>query len=1548
MENEDQNGAPGVAVIGLAGVFPGAADCAALWRLLREGRDAITRFAPDEIDPAVPPAERDDPRYVRARGILPDADKFDAAFFGISPRLAEMMDPQQRIFLELAWAALEDAGCRPAGFDGLIGVYAGVGNNSYYPTSLHGRRDLVDALGAFQVMLANEKDYVATRTAYHLDLRGPGVSVHTACSTSLVAVIEGVHSLLGYRSDLILAGGVTVTAPQRSGYLAQDGDIYSTDGVCRPFDAAASGTVFSNGGGVVVLKRLDEARRDRDRIYAVIRGVGLNNDGQTKVSFGAPSVSGQAGAVAMALAQAGWSAADVSYVEAHGTGTLLGDPVEVEALTQAYRAHTARRQFCVIGSIKGNVGHLTAAAGVAGLIKTCLALRHRELPPTIHFERPNPAIDFEASPFRVTTAPEPWTAAGPLRAGVSSFGVGGTNAHVVLEEAPPDEMPPASAKPRRELLVLSAKTPDALNAATARLAARLGASDADQRLADVAWSLLTGRQPFAQRRFAVAGDPAEAAAALETVDPARTGTRRVTHERPEVAFLFPGQGSQYPGMGRAWYDREPVFRDAVDRCAVLLKPHLDGLDLRELLLARDPDAEAVAALEQTRLAQPAIFVIAYALAALWRHWGVTPVAMIGHSIGEFVCACLAEVFSLEDALALVAARGRLMQAMPPGRMLSVRRAAETVTPLLTPDLALAAINGPGLCVVSGAAEAIAALETRLNAMEVSCKPLRTSHAFHSPMMDPVVAPFEALLRAMTLRAPRVPFVSTATGRGITDAEATDPAYWAGHLRATVRFAEAVQTLWSAAPERVLLEVGPGTTAATLARQQAAEPARQLAVSSFGAAGRPEEDEAALLRALGQLWSADVAIDWNAYFDGVPVRRVTLPTYPFARTRHWIEALPAEASAPTGAAPAPDATATAASPAEAANADAPPRERLLARLRELLEDASGLDLAGAPESATLLELGFDSLSLTQLALTLKRTFGIELTFRQLLEQVTSLGALADRIEASGSAAAASPAMPATAGAPASEAEAPLPSATPEPAARPKVFGAGARIELGGGQSLTPRQETVLRRFIADYTRRTAQSKSRTAEHRPHLADPRVVSGFRPAIKEIIYPIVVERSEGSRLWDVDGNAYVDLTCGFGSNFFGNRAPFITAAIREQLEQGYEIGPQHPLTGETAALMCELTGMQRAAFCNTGSEAVLGAMRLARTVTGRSRIAAFAGAYHGILDEVIVRPGRGGRAMPGAPGIPPEAVANMLILEYGAPESLDVLRAQAGDLAAVLVEPVQSRRPSLQPREFLHEVRAITAAAGTAMVMDEVITGFRIHQGGAQAWFDVRGDLATYGKVVGGGMPIGVIAGARRFMDALDGGAWQFGDDSVPGVGVTYFAGTFVRHPLTLAAARAALLYLKAQGPALQEGLNRRTDAFVAALQAEFQAHDTPICIGHCGSLFKVMGTDDIPHGDLFYAWMRHKGVHIWDHRPCFLTLAHSDADLEYVIQAVRATLTEMRAAGFLGARLADARPDAEQPPLPGARLGRDPEGRPGWYVADSQRPGRFLRVDEEALA
>ena len=882
----------GAAIIGMAFRFPGAQTPGELWKNLCDGVESITFFDDDRLDASVGSALKKDPAYVRARGVIEGADRFDAAFFNISPREAQVMDPQARMFLELSSAALEDAGYVPDGFKGLIGVFGGTGFNSYFVNHVLPNKEGIELFGRHATYLANSPDYLATRVSYKLDLRGPSLNVQTGCSLSLVAVCQAFDSLQSYQCDLAIAGGAFVQCPLDTGYLFQEGEIFSPDGHCRPFDENAAGTVFSDGGGFVVLKRLEEAIRDGDHIYAVVRGAALNNDGSDKVSFTAPSVSGQAAVISQAHANAGVEAEAIAYHEAHGTGTRLGDPVEIEALGRAFRARTAKRQFCALGSVKANLGHLDAAAGIAGLVKAVLVLVHKSVPPSVNYVRTNPQIDLESSPFYINRqAVSLEGSPRPLLASVSSFGVGGTNAHLVLEEAP--ERPSLGRAETWTIIPLSAKTERARDEYATRLAGAMRANG-DLKLADIAYTFQAGRKRFKHRSFVVCRSAAEALEKLGQPELPHPGESDRPGRPGEVVFMFTGQGSQHVGMGKELYLGEPVFRDAVDRCAGLLLPGL-GFDLRQVLYPADGNAsEAEQRINQTAVAQPALFVVEYALAKLLESWGMRPAAMVGHSIGEYVAACLAGVFDLESALALVGARGRFMQEMPPGAMAAVAASEARIEPLLGDKVALAAVNAPEMCVVSGEFPAIEELEERLGREKIGHKRLVTSHAFHSPMMEPAARRLETEMARHVLRPPRLPFLSNKTGAWITAEQAVSPGYWADHLRHAVRFRDGLETLMKD-EARVLVEIGPGNTLCTLARQQSGS-ARHRIVSTMRRPADKTSDMELLLLSLGRLWAAGLDVDWPAFNRERGGRRIPLPTYPFERVRHWIDAAPQEAAA----------------------------------------------------------------------------------------------------------------------------------------------------------------------------------------------------------------------------------------------------------------------------------------------------------------------------------------------------------------------------------------------------------------------------------------------------------------------------------------------------------------------------------------------------------------------------------------------------------------------------------------------------------------------------
>ncbi len=1463
-----------IAIIGLAGRFPGADDVERFWTNVRNGVSSVTHFSESELEDAFPPEVRRSPNFVRARPILSDVDKFDAEFFGMLPKVAALTDPQHRLLLECAWTALENAGYDPSRYPGAIGVFAGSSMSTYLLTNVLGGRASADRfasdyqVGSYDALLGALPDTLATRLAYKLNLRGPAMTVQSACSTSLLAVSQACQSLLLCQSDMALAGGVSITFPQKRGYLHQEGGMVSPDGTCRPFDAAAAGTIFGDGAAMVVLKRLADAIDDGDHIYAVIRGSAVNNDGSDKVGFTAPSMLGQAEVIASALATAEVEAESIGYVECHGTATPLGDPIEFSGLIHGFGGGNVERPYCALGSAKANVGHLDVAAGVTGLIKATMALHQREIPPLTNFTRPSPHLDLSGSPFYFPTAPTPWPdGPTPRRAGVSSFGVGGTNVHVVLEEAPATTRPAERIRPGRFVLPLSARNAAALSDAAAALADHLERTP-ETPLDDVAFTLQTGRRAFAHRTAVVCRSRDEAIKVLRTLPPALP----IADEKTPVIFLFPGQGAQSAGMAHDLYDAHPAFRALIDEGIAIAEP-IVGEDLRRYLLEPDtPGGDA------TLIAQPALFIVEYALARLWMGWGIEPDAMVGHSVGEFVAACLAGVFSFEDGCRLVANRARIMQDMPSGAMLAARLPESDLKAELGDTLDIAAINAPSLCVVAGPARDIDALHDRLTARGVASRRLAVSHAFHSRAVESALPEIEASAADLALQAPRLPFASCVTGSWATATEVTDPHYWARHCRAPVRFADALAT--AAADRRpFLLEVGPGRTLSSVAPQVVGRKNLRGVAASLADAGAADLAEAA-----AALWSTGLPLDWAV--TGSHGRRAPLPTYRFQRTRCWIDRAdgPPEQAEISAVPPA--------TPPVSLDTD------LQGRIVEILQELSGI--TDIDPQASFVEMGFDSLMLGQAARAIEKAFQVRITFRQLLNDMPSVARLASHL------ASLQPETAARGDSP--QNDVPLPRIVSPPrisVSRPS----GART-----QSLSARQRAYIDDLARRVNERTPSAKASTQRNRAVLADPRTAAGFRREWKELVYPVIAAQAKGSKIRDTDGNDYIDLVNGYGQTMFGHSPDFVTAAITAQLEDGFPIGPQSPLAGEVAALVSEMTANERVTFCNTGSEAVMAAMRVARAVTGRERVVVFNNDYHGQFDEVLVKAGGGTpRALPVAPGIPPESVANMTVLPYGDTRSLDWIEANAHDIAAVLVEPVQSRHPALRPVEFLKTLRTITQARDAALIFDEIVTGFRVHPGGMQAVFGISADLATYGKVVGGGMPIGILAGKARFMDALDGGTWRYGDDSVPETAPTFFAGTFVRHPLVLAAARAVLLHLKAEGPALQERLATRMGGLVDRLNRDLERRGLATRAEGYSSWFYVNFAAETPLASLFWPQARLLGVHVQEAYPCFLTTEHGDADIAAIERAFSESLDALEAGGIFERPSASSSQGTESAPL-----------------------------------
>lgn len=1622
-----------IAIIGMAGRFPGAADMDALWKMVVKGGNAFSRFSQDEIEDAFTDEERSEPNYIPARPQFDSVDMFDAEFFGMFPREAAVTDPQHRIFLEICWEAIERAGYDAQRYDGAIGVFAGSSIPTYLMNNVLADRAKVEELttnyqiGSFQEIVGSISDTLATQVAYKLKLRGPAFTIQSACSTSLLAITQACNNLRLGSCDMALAGGISITFPLKRGYIYQEGGMVSQDGMCRPFDSDASGTVFAHGAGVVLLKRLEDALRDHDPIAAVIRGYGVNNDGAEKVGFTAPSISGQSGAISAALRDAGVEASSIGYVECHGTATPLGDPIEFEGLKTAYRDASGGPGRCALGSIKGNLGHMDAAAGVSGLIKAALVLRSAKIPPMANFVTPNTHIQLESTGFYVPKEAIEWEEGEtPRRAGVSSFGVGGTNVHVILEEFRPEPQSHCEPQPGGHILPLSARNQAALETMRNNLARHLEDNPAIS-IENVARTLQSGRAEFSLRGSIVARDTAEAANLLRD----ESFRSVLADEAAPVVFMFPGQGAQYVGMGAGIYDTEPEFARWIDRGADIVSMSF-GFDPRDYICHPDSATEAMQdEIRETRIAQPCLYLIEYALARLLMMRGVRPAGMIGHSVGEFAAATIANVMSFEDGLQLVAARGRLMQGQPSGAMVSVRASAAETEEFLRGDAEIAAVNAPRLCVIAGSFEGVDAVCARLEVAGVAFSRLHTSHAFHSRMMDPVIGSLSEESVKLTYGTASVPYISSLTGDWQEDEAGMSPGYWAAHCRQPVMFARGIQTI-CAESKPIFLEVGPGRTLSVFAAQTAGRDGTTAIIQSMPEHSKAMQSAEVLREAYGQLWAAGADTDWSG-ISARAGRRIALPTYPFQRQRHFIDAPPISrraAARPQAPMPAVQLPTPAPSPSsdlqkEEVRTMAPVNSTVASNrvsslettLLAMLSDMSGDAIGPESRAATFIELGFDSLFVGQFAQKLEKRFGVKLSFRELLGNIPSVAALARHLdnelppEPKAAAISAMAAASDAASAPAASDFIPAVIAAPEPAAAqfpatpldpsamtPLQSLLQSQIQMAqtlftqqlqvlqsataGGQvpaqAMTPmttapvaalssapaKAESVsdvapqaaaqvatqapaasgddteigneriklyspgkskslevsakTRQFIDDlctsYENNHRKSKAFAEANRARLADPRTAAGFRADLKEIVFPITADRSKGSRIWDIDGNEYIDLVNGFGQTAFGHAPDFVVDAIKAQAEKGFAIGPQTPLAGEVAEILAQMTGHERITFCNTGSEAVMAAMRVARSVTGNDKIVIFANDYHGQFDEVLVK-GRNNLsnpvALPIASGIPRESVSNMIVLPYGSDLSLAWIRDNADSIAAVIIEPVQSRHPENRPIAFVREIRDIATVSGFALVFDEVVTGFRVDPGGMQAVWGIRGDMATYGKVLGGGMPIGVLAGNPRFMDALDGGQWNYGDETVPMTAPTFFAGTFVRHPVVLAAVRATLQHINAAGSELYSRVAARTEALVAEINSDLHARGITKPIHSYKSWFVTdFGSED-PLGTLLYVQLRMNGIYIQDGYPCFLTTAHSEDDFRQIARAFRNSLDSLQSAGILlGATTAKCEQDKPQ--------------------------------------
>ncbi|MEU6024581.1 amino acid adenylation domain-containing protein [Micromonospora sp. NPDC047134] len=1516
-----------IAVVGMAFRLPGGISTRdQLWETL-SGRVDVVREVPADrwSHSALDTSEV----TTTQGGYLDQVDQFDPLFFSISPAEAESIDPQQRLLLELTWEALEDAGINPvtAGRGRRVGVFVGIYNNDYAQVG----KNLGHSAERY-TYTGNMANSAAGRISYSYGFEGPSQAIDAACASSLYALHQAGRELRQGGCDMVVAAAVNLILSPEGHVSWSRLQALSPTGRCRSFDDGADGYIRSEGGTVVILKRLSDAERDGDDILAVISGSAINHNGQSG-GFTVPNGAAQQRAVEAAMAEAGVGIEDVSYVEAHGSGTPIGDPQELNALARVFAGRTDK---LYVSSVKSNLGHLESAAGMAALCKVIVSMQHGRLPATQHFRVGNRLIDWDAIPIEVVADEIAWQpTGGRRRAGISSFGISGSNAHMIVEEYQPKPRPaPVTSPALPRLLPVSAKSDAGLRTALRNLAEWSEGTTAD--LADIAHTLGARRAGLRHRAALVCDSVTGIPAAVEAVLAAGTSRDQVD---PGQVFVFSGQGTQYPGMARELYQHAELFRRELDEIDRVFR-RIGDVSPIEAMFGDDE-----ATFRSPRYTQPMIFAVGLALARYWQALGVTPSAVIGHSIGEYAAACFASVMSLTQAVDLVTRRARVVAASTgDGSMATLLCSRERAEQLLAdyPDVSVAAVNAAENTTVAGSAESMTKVLKAARKQRIFTERLDVSHPYHSVRMAQAADDLYEQIRHHEFDPPAISWISTRTGEPVTADAPIDAAYWSRHLVEPVLFRAAVGAAIGRG-SRVFVEVGATATVGGLIAQEFADTA--IVVPSLR---KGRSDCRQLLESAAELWQLGRALEYDRLPGAAGTLVRDLPRTPFDRQRIWYsDRAPARIDVARSAVAEQEGTGV------QRMAD---REPVLMFVRRCVSQVTGVSLDAIDESVQLFALGIDSLMLVQLSKRLEAEYAIDIPNKAFFESLYTPGLLADfvlehrprevapvppaeptatavpqpRVAAAPVAETRGRLDPAAPPAPGVEAiirqqleimqqqlvvlsgattgasvGTPVAPAAPEvtkrrPAPARKVGTYSNNIELSQDR-LTAEQGAFIRDFVARFTAKTPSSRSYTGQHREVLADWIASLNFNPSIKDTVYPVVSARSSGATFWDLDGNEYVDTAMGYGVHFFGHQPDFILDAVRDQLDRGYELGPQNRIAGEVAELVHEMTGAERVAFCNTGTEAVMVSVRLARAVSGRDKVVRFLTSYHGSYDAVLAE-ADGEDSIPTSIGIPQSAVDDTMVLTYGSAESLDRIRRHGPELAAVLVEPVQSRNPTLQPTEFLRELREICTEHGIALIFDEMIVGFRIALGGAQEHFGVESDMSLYGKLVGGGMPIGIIAGRSKYLDAVDGGAWSDVDDSTPAVPTTFFAGTFCKHPLTMAACRAVLSYLRERGATELAALNQVTADFARRVNDYFEAEEVPLKVSHFASLYKyeTLVPRDMSHMsltlNLFFKLMVFHGVYVWERRTAFFSLAHTREHQDRIFEAIRTSVDALRRGGF----------------------------------------------------
>ncbi|MGZ3747170.1 MAG: aminotransferase class III-fold pyridoxal phosphate-dependent enzyme [Pseudobdellovibrionaceae bacterium] len=1440
-----------IAIIGMSGRFPKAKNIEELHHNLIHQVNGIKDIGSQRW------GEPADPR-IRFIGALEDSDRFAADVFGISDQEAQKIDPQQRILLEETWFAIEDAGYSIEELRGSrTGVFVGISSSDYSQLlQQDGQADIFSATG-------NAHSIAANRISYFFDLKGPSLAVDTACSSSLVAIHLAMNSLRRGETDLAIVAGVNLILTSELSQAFAGATMLSPDGRCATFSQNANGYVRGEGVAVVLLKRQMES--SQDRVYALIKASSVNQDGKSN-GLTAPNGKAQEAVIQEALYQARIEPHAIAYHEAHGTGTPLGDPVEMLALQ---RVHQGRSTPLLVGSVKTNIGHLESAAGIAGFVKLTLSLYHKTLFPNLHFDELNPQVKGKIPALAVATQLGDWpeSPSTPRMGSICSFGFGGTNACLVLSENYFNENKVSSPPPLQEKTAILGFSSNSNEGALQSLGKFV------QSIEKLEWKdICTKAQATLSQRMSlpnkvlVAADSKESL--VEKINSGFAKTFQAGGSPQRVCFLFTGQGSQYTRMYFDHYLESPSFKKRVDgllRDAQLFFP----LNIFQVWTESKYEKE----LRQTDYGQILIFILQLAFAEQIRaEYKIEPEFVFGHSLGEIIAAVFSGILSDAEGLILVAYRGRLMRNTAVGAMTAVFATKNQLDPLIDVNhehrLDYAAFNGPELQVVSGAIEVIEKFESLLNEKSIRFRRMAVQQAFHSSLMEPILDVFADSIQSFRFNPSVYKFICSATGELLDSSVILDSGYWKKQLRNPTQFEKAMSNLQNL-KATTYFEFGPQPILNGMGQRIIAE-ANTNWIHFF-----ENSENSAAIYASGLMRGLALGV----FRSPAHLHVVDLPKTVFSKKKYFIAKKLAPKVEPHSFPKKIDT------------------ENILDRLVEIVASVMRVPKNEISVNENLVDLGADSLILMNAIQSIKDNYHVSIPVSEVFKNLNTLQKMADFVSAELIAQQPKDLQEQNTNVLSPSFTSPVTSIGKEKRGVLGNFRTFANIEKTHDDAQERKQ--FLQSFIQDFNSKTQKTKSHVEKYRVALADNRTSAGFRPDTKEMVYPIHCYKAKGSRFTDIDGNEFIDFTMGFGVNLFGHSPDFLEKAMLEQIQLGVCVGPQSFLAGEVAQLVCDLTGLERAAFVNSGTEAVMTAIRLARAGTKRNKVVLFDGSYHGHFDGVLARGTQELKSIPVASGIPPRMVDDIIVLEYGSKTSLQVIEELGESLAAVLVEPVQSRFPENQPQDFLKEVRRITSAQGTAFIWDEVITGFRIHPGGAQAHFGIQADIAAYGKILGGGMPIGAVAGSSKYLDFIDGGHWQFGDNSIPDKEMTFFAGTFSKHPLAMATAFETLKCLKEQGLQIIESLNKKTAMLCQELNQFFAEQALDITMVHFGSLFRFKANMNL---DLLIASLNNAGFYIWEGRNLFLSTAHTDEDIELFKKTLKDLTLTLLGTGHLAKKKA----------------------------------------------